>query len=62
MRRASLGVAGLDARSYAIDFRGKIEEITFVLKGRREFELLCRRRAGADDAACRELVDSFGVG
>jgi hypothetical protein len=61
-RRASLEVAGLDARSYVVDFAGKIEEITFVLKGRREFELLCRRRAGADDAACRELVDSFGVG
>lgn len=61
-RRASLEVAGLDARSYAIDFRDKIEEITFVLNGRREFQLLCRRPAGADDGPCRELVDSFRIG
>ena len=59
--RRSLEVATLDARSYSIDFGGKVEEITFVLNGRREYELLCRRSAGADDTACARLLASFAV-
>jgi hypothetical protein len=54
-----LQVGGLDARSYAIGFDGKTEEITFVLDDRREYQLLCRRAARADDAACAELLRSF---
>ena len=50
---------GRDARAYTIAYDGKIEEITFVLDARREYELLCRRQAGGDDSACRRLVSSF---
>jgi hypothetical protein len=60
--RRTLEVAGLDARAYAIDHKGLTEEFTFVLRGLREYELLCRRTQGADDADCRELVTSFRVG
>jgi hypothetical protein len=60
--RRTLKVAGLDARTYAIDHKGLTEEFTFVLRGRHEYELLCRRAAGADDAACRKLLASFRVG
>jgi hypothetical protein len=59
--RRSLEVAALDARSYSIDFGGKVEEITFVLDGRREYQLLCRRATGADDAPCARLLASFAV-
>jgi hypothetical protein len=59
--RRSLEVAGLDARSYSVDFGGKVEEITFVLNGQREYELLCRRAAGADDAPCARLLASFAL-
>jgi hypothetical protein len=57
--RRSLELGGLDARSYAIAFDGKIEQITFVLQDRREYQLLCRRSASTDDASCAELLRSF---
>ena len=59
--RRTLEVNGLDARGYAIDHEGLTEEFTFVLRGQREYELLCRRAVGTDAAACRELVASFRV-
>ena len=59
--RRTLEVNGLDARGYEIDHKGLTEEFTFVLRGKKEYELLCRRAAGGDDAACRELVTSFRV-
>jgi hypothetical protein len=57
--RRSLEVAGLYARSYAVAFDGKVERITFVLRDLREYQLLCRRLAGGDDAPCAELLRSF---
>jgi hypothetical protein len=57
--RRSLEVASLDARSYSIGFGAKVEQITFVLRDRREYELLCRRTAGGDDAPCARLLASF---
>jgi len=30
-----------------------------VLRGRREFQLLCRRKAAGSDEACRQLITSF---
>jgi hypothetical protein len=59
--RRTIEVDGFDARAYAIDHNGLSEEFTFVLHGRQEYELLCRRTQGADDTACRELVTSFHV-
>ena len=53
---------GFDARSYAISYDRKLAEITFALDGRREYQLLCRRTAGGDDAPCVELLRSFHVG
>jgi hypothetical protein len=58
----SLEVDGLDARSYVIDFDGKSEEITFALNDRREYQLLCRRATGDDEAPCAELLRSFHAG
>lgn len=52
---------GGDAHSYRIEFDGKIEELTFVLRGKREYELLCRRSDSAARTACSALVSSFVV-
>jgi hypothetical protein len=60
--RRTVMVGRLDARSYAIDFGSLTEEITFVLQGKREYELLCRRTKGGDDTACRQLMASFRAG
>jgi hypothetical protein len=56
-------VAGRRARSYEIAFArgGKdfVEQITFVLDGKREFQLLCRYPAALDEPACAALGSSF---
>ena len=56
-------VAGMPARQYDIAFtrKGKalVERITFVLHGRREYELLCRFEEGKDEPACALLERSF---
>jgi plasmid stabilization system protein ParE len=56
-------VAERRARSYEIAFArgGKsfVEQITFVLEGKREFQLLCRYPAGLDEPACAALGSSF---
>jgi hypothetical protein len=60
--RRTLRVNGLDGRAYGIVHGELAEEFTFVLRGKREYELLCRRAIGADATACRELVASFRLG
>ncbi len=56
-------VAGRRVRAYEIVLtrNGKTltERIAFVLEGKREYQLLCRRRAGATSSACGTLVKSF---
>jgi hypothetical protein len=59
--RRTLTVAGRRSRAYRIDYGDRAQEITFVLEGRREYQLLCRRDADAGDAACRRLVTSFAL-
>ena len=60
--RRWLVVAGVDGRLYDIRYGAKLEEITFVLDGQREYQLLCRRAASGDDAPCAELLRSFTLG
>jgi hypothetical protein len=60
-RIATVRAAGRDARSYRIEYNRKAQEITFVLDGRREFQLVCRRAAGGDRRPCRVLVSSFAL-
>jgi hypothetical protein len=57
-------VAGGNARVYELSFkrqgRAVRERITFVLRARREYELLCRWRSSRGvPAACGTLVSSF---
>lgn len=56
-------IGGLRARSYEISFsrEGKelAERIAFVLAGRREYQLLCRFRRGAEPKACEAFLASF---
>jgi hypothetical protein len=57
---------GTTARQYDLAFTRNgdrlVERITFVLRGRREYELLCRFEAGKDDSACAALQTSFRGG
>jgi len=60
---ATVTVAGRRARRYEIAFRRRggdfVERITFVLDGRREYQLLCRYRVRADVRPCAALGSSF---
>jgi predicted Zn-dependent protease len=51
--------AGIRAHVWRIGTGGDLDEYTFVLKGRREYQLLCRRSANGDDAPCKQLVTTF---
>lgn len=60
--RRTVVVDGRKSRSYVIAYGGdKTQEITFVLRGRSEHQLLCRRKASAADDFCRTLLESFAL-
>ncbi len=61
--RSTADLAGRKARSYTIDYGdGKTQEIAFVLDGRSEFQLLCRRAASAPNDTCTQLFPTFALG
>ncbi len=56
-------LAGRRARSYRVDYgAGKTQQIAFVLVGRIEYELLCRRKTTEPEDACKQLFSSFALG
>jgi hypothetical protein len=52
---------GVRAHSYTVTVGDHVDEYTFVLRGRREYQLLCRRKASHGDVACRQLLTSFAT-
>lgn len=52
-------VAGIKSHSYAVTAGSSLLEYTFVLKGRREYQLLCRYPAGKPNSLCVQLLRSF---
>jgi hypothetical protein len=59
VERETVLVTDRKARSYRIEYDGKAQQLTFVLNGRREYQLLCRRAVDGDDGPCLQLVESF---
>lgn len=60
--RRTVTVVGEDVRQYDLRYPGRIEQLTFVLRGKTNFQLLCRRAEHGDDASCTRLVSSFRIG
>jgi hypothetical protein len=54
-------VDGIRAHSYDLTAGNDLLQYTFVLRGMKEFELLCRRPSSKDDAPCKELLTSFSA-
>jgi hypothetical protein len=52
---------GIRAHSYEVKAGDIVDEYTFVLRGRHEFQLLCRRRAASSGDTCKQLLASFAV-
>ena len=56
----SIEAGGGRAREYEIAHGDLVDRITFVLRAKREYELVCRwRKADGEPAACDQLVGSF---
>ncbi len=52
---------GARAHMYALTTADHVDEYTFVLRGKREYQLLCRRAAGKQADYCARLVTSFAA-
>ena len=55
----TLQVAGEQAWQYDLKSGDTAWQVTFVLRGKREFQLYCRRGTGDSNAPCKQLVSSF---
>jgi hypothetical protein len=56
---ATVTTGGIRSHSYEVTVGDHIDEYTFVLRGMREFQLLCRRKASSSDDHCQLLLTSF---
>jgi hypothetical protein len=60
--RSTTVVHGRKVRSYTLEYGGgKTLQIVFVLDGKTEYEVLCRRASSASDANCSQLFASFAL-
>jgi hypothetical protein len=59
LERRTIDVFDEPVRQYDLSFDGKLEQLTFVLRGKTNYQLLCRREADGDDGPCELLVKSF---
>ena len=50
---------GVRSHLYEVKVDGHVDEYTFVLIGKREYQLLCRHRTSSSDAFCADLLTSF---
>ena len=52
---------GVRSHSYEVTVGDHVDQYTFVLRGMREYQLLCRRKASHGDETCRQLLTSFAT-
>jgi len=52
-------VAGIRSHGYTVSAGGDVLEYTFVLRDRREYQLVCRRSAKASASTCTQLLTTF---
>ncbi len=50
---------GIKSHVWRVKTGDSLDEYTFVLRGRREYQLLCRRPSGGSASACLQLVSTF---
>jgi hypothetical protein len=54
-------VAGIRSHSYDVRVGDHVDEYTFVLRAKREYQLLCRRQESSDSKICSRLVSSLSL-
>jgi hypothetical protein len=58
---SSVVVDGVRSHVYELAVRDYVDSYTFVLVGKHEFQLLCRRKTSSPPDFCRRLVTSFAT-
>ncbi len=58
---STVTVDGVRAHSYRVAAGDHVDRYTFVLRDKREHQLLCRRVSGGSESACDLLLRSFRV-
>lgn len=53
--------AGIRSHSYDVRVGDHVDEYTFVLRAKREYQLLCRRQETSDSTVCSRLVSSLSL-
>jgi hypothetical protein len=56
---SAVTAGGIRSHTYDVTVGDHVDQYTFVLRGMREFQLLCRRRASHDTDVCDTLIASF---
>jgi hypothetical protein len=53
--------AGIRSHAYEVTVGDHVDQYTFVLQGKREYQLLCRRKSSEQQSVCEQLVSSFAL-
>ena len=56
---STVTAGGIRSHSYEVTAGDRVDEYTFVLQGKREYQLLCRHAKTSGGDACDRLVKSF---
>jgi hypothetical protein len=56
-----VNAAGIRSHSYDVRVGDHVDEYTFVLRAKREYQLLCRRQESSDSTVCNRLVASLSL-
>jgi hypothetical protein len=56
---STVTAGGIRSHAYEVSAGDQVDEYTFVLQGRREYQLLCRRRTSSGSDVCNQLVKTF---
>ncbi|HZT91959.1 MAG TPA: hypothetical protein VFA05_07970 [Gaiellaceae bacterium] len=59
--RFAVTAAGIRSHAYDVDVGDHVDEYTFVLRGKREYLLLCRRKKSSRAGFCTQLVRTFAL-
>jgi hypothetical protein len=57
--QTTVTAAGIRSHAYDVTVGDHVDEYTFVLRGKREYLLLCRRKKSSHDDFCSRLVRTF---
>lgn len=59
--RSVASPGGIKSHVYDVRVGDHVDRYVFVLRGRREYQLLCRRKVSSKEDFCQQLVASFAL-